>query len=59
VEAPEESKPPRPDPAALCLRCHGRTAGRPAGFPQIDAADHAGDARCTECHQPHDPGSQP
>lgn len=58
AEAPDELKPPRPDPAKLCLRCHGRLAGR-AAAPQIDPADHAGDTACTECHSPHDPGSQP
>ena len=56
---PETLKPALPQVPALCLRCHGRTTGRPATFPQIDPADHAGEARCTECHSPHDPGQQP
>lgn len=59
AQAPDELEPARPEVPALCLRCHARNPGRPAGFPQIDPADHAGDARCTECHSPHDPGSQP
>ncbi|HET8644213.1 MAG TPA: cytochrome c3 family protein [Vicinamibacteria bacterium] len=59
AQAPDELTPVRPDPAALCLRCHARASGRSASFPQIDPADHAGEARCTECHSPHDPGSAP
>ena len=54
-----ERKPGLPRLPALCLRCHDRNSGRPAAFPQIDVADHAGEARCTECHSPHDPGQQP
>jgi Cytochrome c554 and c-prime len=56
---PEAQKPRLPEAPALCLRCHARSSGRPAAFPQIDPADHADQARCTECHTPHDPGRQP
>jgi hypothetical protein len=51
-----EQKPRPPKVPALCLRCHQRAAGRPADFPQIDPLDHAGEASCTECHSPHEPG---
>ena len=54
-----EGKPQRPQAPGLCLGCHDRARGRPAGFPQIDPADHAGAASCTECHSPHEPGTQP
>jgi hypothetical protein len=59
AEDPEARKPALPEVPGLCLRCHGNTSGRPAGFPQIDPGDHAGEGRCTECHSPHDPGQQP
>jgi hypothetical protein len=59
AEDPEARKPALPEVPGLCLRCHGKTSGRPASFPQIDPADHAGEGRCTECHSPHDPGQQP
>lgn len=48
-------KPPALNPRLLCLQCHTTQAGQPAGFPNIVAADHAGDAVCTECHKPHRP----
>jgi hypothetical protein len=59
AQDPEALKPALPAVPALCLRCHQKAAGRPASFPQIDPADHAGENRCTECHSPHDPGQQP
>lgn len=59
IEDSEAPKPVRPPVPGLCLRCHGKTTGRPAAFPQIVPADHAGDTRCTECHSPHDPERQP
>lgn len=55
VSAPTEHHPIRPDPRAGCLECHRTLTGRPASQPQVDAADHAGDATCTECHDPHHP----
>jgi hypothetical protein len=45
----------RPDPAVLCVRCHQQNVARPAGFPQKDRAEHAGDEPCTTCHVAHHP----
>jgi len=57
--AGESEEPPiRPDQRATCIRCHAAKAGKPAGFPQVDVADHAPDGPCTACHQPHHPGVQ-
>ena len=53
--ADPEVKPARPDGRALCLRCHAVLVGRPAGFPQVDADEHAGESACIECHSAHDP----
>ena len=47
--------PGKPDTAALCIRCHAASAARPASFPQVDAAAHAGGVPCQTCHQPHNP----
>ena len=52
---PEKAKPVRPDPRQLCAGCHARLSGRPTGFPQVDVAEHAGDAACNDCHDPHHP----
>ena len=46
----------KPDPRAICLRCHVANASKPTFMPQIVPADHAPDGACTECHQPHSPG---
>jgi len=46
----------RPEGATFCLRCHQANVGRPSTFPQIEPEEHAGDAACTACHQPHHPG---
>ena len=54
VSAPTEHHPIRPDRAG-CLQCHGILTGRPASQPQVDPQEHAGDAKCTECHDPHHP----
>jgi cytochrome c554/c'-like protein len=59
AQDPEALKPALPVVPGLCLGCHRRASGRPAAFPQVDPEDHAGEARCTECHTPHDPGRQP
>jgi hypothetical protein len=32
--------------------------GRPLTFPQVDVAEHSGDALCTDCHTPHSPRIQ-
>ena len=50
-----EIRPRALNPRQLCLACHVQQAGKPAWFPQIVPADHAGDGPCTECHQPHRP----
>ena len=50
--------PPKLDSRKLCATCHTKLAGRPAWFPQVVIADHAGDAECTACHQPHHPKIQ-
>jgi hypothetical protein len=41
--------------SALCITCHGDTAGRPSGFPEIDPVTHyAGSGgECVRCHEPH------
>jgi hypothetical protein len=45
----------KPDPKLLCVRCHQTNVARPAHFPQIDRAEHAGDESCTTCHVAHHP----
>ena len=50
--------PPKLDSRKLCATCHTKLAGRPNWFPQVVIADHAGDAECTACHQPHHPKIQ-
>ena len=55
AEDPGASLPQLPDPAELCARCHARSAARPAGFPQVEAAEHAGGEACASCHRPHHP----
>jgi hypothetical protein len=52
---PSAVAPKLPDAGELCRRCHEENAARPAGFPQVDPAEHAGDTPCTECHRPHRP----
>ncbi len=47
-------KTPALNPRLLCLKCHTTQPGLPAGFPNIDPADHF-DLPCTDCHQPHRP----
>ena len=49
-------EPGRPAAAALCARCHALVAARPAGFPQVDVADHAAGEDCLTCHTAHNPG---
>jgi hypothetical protein len=41
------------------VSCHLANVGRPAAFPQIVPADHAGEAACAECHTPHQPALAP
>ena len=55
AEAPDEVTVERPDPAALCLRCHAQTSYRPEDFPQVSEAEHAEGEPCDSCHEPHTP----
>jgi hypothetical protein len=48
----------RPDSKVLCARCHAPNVARPARFPQVDPAEHAGDEACTACHAAHKPDEQ-
>lgn len=50
--------PARPDGRRTCSPCHAAGTGKPALIGQVLAADHAGTASCTECHQPHSPSVQ-
>jgi predicted CXXCH cytochrome family protein len=52
------SLPTRPDARPLCVRCHAANVGRPKHHPSVDVTEHAGDASCLACHQPHDPRVQ-
>jgi len=52
---PQSVAPVKPDPATLCLVCHLRNVAKPAGFPQIEPKDHAGNDPCVSCHKPHSP----
>ena len=42
----------KPD-SAICVRCHGATAGRPAAFPVVNPASHYTGGACLRCHDPH------
>ncbi|MFH1651541.1 MAG: cytochrome c3 family protein [Chloroflexota bacterium] len=49
-------KLPQVDPSPeLCLTCHEKLISRPARFPQVVPKEHAGQASCITCHNPHDP----
>ena len=52
---PAEKKAARPDSKVLCARCHDANVARPARFPQVEVADHAGGEACTTCHAAHRP----
>ncbi len=52
---PQGVVPVKPDPAKVCLVCHLKNVAKPAGFPQIDPAEHAGSDPCVTCHKPHSP----
>jgi len=52
---PAEKKAVRPDSKVLCARCHAASVARPASFPQVEVADHAGEEACTTCHTAHNP----
>lgn len=51
----EPLKPAHPDGVKTCVGCHLKSRSKPPAFPQIEVADHAGDNRCIECHNPHAP----
>jgi hypothetical protein len=57
AEDPEATPARRPDAATLCLGCHRFNVARPAGFPQVDPAEHGDGEPCMSCHQPHHPNS--
>jgi len=54
---PDSAPGRRPDAATLCLGCHRLNVARPAGFPQIDPAEHGDGEPCASCHPPHHPNS--
>jgi len=56
---PSTAKAVRPDAHELCARCHQASVARPAGFPQVEPAEHAGAEACTSCHTPHSPLDAP
>jgi hypothetical protein len=55
AEDPEAAPARRPDATVLCRSCHQANVARPAGFPQIDPAEHGDGEPCVSCHQPHHP----
>lgn len=55
AEDPDAAPAPRPEATPLCRVCHGVNVARPAGFPQVDPAEHGGGESCVSCHQPHNP----
>lgn len=55
AEDPESAKPVLPDKNGICLHCHLREPARPATFPQVDPAEHAGKDPCGDCHSAHHP----
>ena len=50
--------PGKPDLKTVCTPCHKKMDGRPKSQPQVDFAEHSGDALCTDCHKPHSPKIQ-
>jgi hypothetical protein len=58
AEGRAEEPPGRPDGRSHCLPCHAAGTGKPPAFPQVIVSDHAGEAACVDCHQPHTPGMQ-
>ena len=52
---PTSVTPILPDTTVLCARCHTASAAKPAGFPQVNPAEHSGGMPCKTCHNPHSP----
>lgn len=52
---PASVTPVLPDTTVLCARCHTASAAKPAGFPQVNPAEHSGGLACKTCHNPHSP----
>ena len=55
AEDPAEKKAVRPENRELCARCHAANVARPAAFPQVEPAEHAGEEACTACHVAYQP----
>jgi hypothetical protein len=55
AEDPASVKPPLPDTAVICARCHEANSAKPHSFPQVASAEHSGGLACNTCHQPHRP----
>jgi hypothetical protein len=55
ADNPADAKPPRPDTAKLCARCHEGNIAKPHGFPQVNTKEHSGGEPCNTCHKPHSP----
>lgn len=45
--------PVKPDGAKVCLPCHAAHTGKAATFPQVVVREHADEASCITCHNPH------
>lgn len=55
AEDPTAIKPPLPDTAVLCARCHEADSAKPKWFPAVVTAEHAQGLACNACHTPHSP----
>ena len=58
AEDPGAATPVKPASRELCARCHAANTGKPSWYRTVDIPDHAGDAACIDCHNPHDPRAQ-
>ncbi len=59
AEDPSALKPTKPEPKALCLRCHLVNVAKPKTFPQVDPKTHMDGADCHGCHASHAPDKEP
>lgn len=55
AEDPGSVTPEKLDTTMLCPGCHQANIAKPAGFPQVNAADHSSGQPCNTCHKPHTP----